>query len=41
MKIIYSIFQKEIHKQSHSLNDKESIAKVNGDFLIWLGKEKI
>ena len=31
---------KEIHKQSHNLNDKESITKVNGDFLIWLGKRK-
>lgn len=32
---------KEIHKQSHNLKDRESIAKVNGDFLIWLGKGKI
>lgn len=31
---------KEIHKQSHNLKDRESIAKVNGDFLIWLGKRK-
>ena len=31
---------KEIHKQSHNLKDRELIAKVNGDFLIWLGKRK-